>query len=164
MTTSKTRRHKICYRSSLHKGAMSSLRRPQRVGSLSTLFLPQSTTKIKIESLTQILPQEKGNTNFQGAHNQGAALGDAYPSRSQAPRVTNMIYQPNDEQMLERWNFQGSQLNSSSSLKGWMFPCKDWLKSGVERWFSAQGVFLRCFAQQLKEERVKGYLYLFSQN
>jgi len=106
MNTSKTRRHKIFYRSSLHKGATSPLRRPQRAGSLSTLFLPQSTTKIKIESLTQILPQEKGNTNFQGTHNQGAALGDAYPSRSQAPRVTNAIYQPNDEQMLERWKFQ----------------------------------------------------------
>ena len=125
MNTSKTRRHKIFYQSSLHKGATSPLRCPQRAGSLSTLFLPQSTTKIKIESLTQILPQEKGNTNFQGAHNEGAALGDAYLSRSQAPRVTNMIYQPNDEQMLERWNFQGSQLKSSSSLKGWMIPCKD---------------------------------------
>jgi len=94
MNTSKTRRHKIFYQSSLHKGATSPLRRPQRAGSLSTLFLPQSTTKIKIESLTQILPQEKGNTNFQGAHNQGATLGDAYRSRSQAPRVTNVIYQP----------------------------------------------------------------------
>ena len=31
---------------------------------------------------------------------------DDYPSRSQAPRVTNAIYQPNDEQMLERWKFQ----------------------------------------------------------
>jgi len=125
MNTSKTRRHKIFYQSSLHKGATSPLRRPQRAGSLSTLFLPQSTTKIKIESLTQILPQEKGNTNFQGAHNEGAALGDAYPSRSQAPRVTNVIYQSNDEQMLERWNFQSSQLKSSSSLKGWMIPSKD---------------------------------------